>query len=110
MNKSIATAFSVAIALLLLAAPACFGASKVTYATAELDVSGKNNVDAIVAQFVEDTETATPVEPERMMFLVDGEAVERLDDVLPRSDRVEVMSDGTYIIINVVMQPEAEVD
>ncbi|MBY6205144.1 hypothetical protein [Halomonas denitrificans] len=103
------TRFFAPLVLLVLSMVAV-AADKVVYSTAELQVSGKNDVDAIVAQFVEDTEATTPVEPERMMFLVDGEAVERLDDYLPRSDRVEVMSDGTYIIINVVMQAEAEVD
>ena len=96
--------------LLLVLSAIGLAADTVAYSTAELQVSGTTNVDAVVAQFVEETETTTPVEPERMMFLVDGQLVERINDYLPRSDRVEVMSDGTYIIINVVMQPEAEVD
>ena len=94
--------------LLLIAAGTAHATSKVTYSTAELQVSGKNNVTDIVAQFVEDTETEPPIEPERMMFLVDGEAVDSLDEYLPDADRVEVMSDGTYVIISVVSQPEAE--
>lgn len=97
-------------ALFLAFATIGLAADKVTYPTAELQVSGKNNVDDIVAQFVDDTDITTPVEPERMMFLVDGEAVEGLDGYLSESDRVEVMSDGTYIIINVVMDPEPQVD
>jgi len=96
--------------LLLVLSAIGLAADKVAYSTAELQVSGTTNADAVVAQFVEETETTTPVARERMMFLVDGQLVERIDDYLPRSDRVEVMSDGTYIIINVVMQPEAEVD
>lgn len=62
----------------------------------------------IIDQFVEDTEQPTRPAPEQLMFLADGEAVSSLESYLPESDRVEVMSDGTYVIINVVSQPERE--
>ena len=93
---------------LAIATTTVFAVDKVTYPTAELQVSGKNNVNDIVAQFVEDTDRAEPVEPDQLMFLVDGRSVSSLESHLPESDRVEVMSDGTSVLINVVSEPEAD--
>jgi len=94
--------------LFVLYSTTCFGADRITYSTAELQVSGKNNVTDIVAQFVEDTDRTEPVEPDQLMFLVDGRSVSSLGPHLPESDRVEVMSDGTSVVINVVSEPEAD--
>ena len=97
-----------ATTLFLVLSTAGHAASKITYSTAELQVSGKNNVTDIVAQFVEDTERNSTPEQDQLMFLVDGQAVSSLEQHLSDSDRVEVMSDGTYVVINVVLAPEPE--
>jgi hypothetical protein len=65
-------------------------------------------VTDIVTEFLEDTDRDTRPEPDQLMFLFDGRSVTSLDGHLEDADRVEVMSDGTYVVINVVSAPEPE--
>ncbi|MFZ7097240.1 hypothetical protein ACOPJQ_09135 [Luteimonas dalianensis] len=95
----------IAIAILMLFAGTSQADTKLTYSTAELEAAGANNVASIVERYVTDTDRTTLISPDKVLFLVDGRPVTSVDDQLPSSNRVEVLTDGDSVVINVVTKP-----
>jgi hypothetical protein len=95
----------ITIATLTLIATVGHANTKLTFSTAELEAAGANSVAGIVERYVTDTDRTTLISPDKVLFLVDGRPVTSLDDHLPSSDRVEVLTDGDSVVINVVTKP-----
>ncbi|MFZ7096404.1 hypothetical protein ACOPJQ_09155 [Luteimonas dalianensis] len=95
----------IAISILMLFAGTSQADAKLTYSTAELEAAGANNVASIVERYVTDTDRTTLISPDTVLFLVDGRPVTSVDDYLPSSNRVEVLTDGDSVVINVVTKP-----
>ena len=91
----------IAIAALLVATFPAY-AAKLTYAKADLEAAGANNVPGIVDRYLADTGRTSLIHPAKVVFLLDGRRTEDAAAHLPKSDRVEVLSDGDSLVINVV--------
>lgn len=98
MKKLVATA-----ALLVAASPA--HAAKLTYTKADLEAAGANNVPGIVDRYLADSGRTSLIHPGKVLFLLDGRRVADAAAHLAKSDRVEVLSDGDSLVINVVTRP-----
>ncbi|GAB6197527.1 hypothetical protein [Lysobacter xanthus] len=96
---------SVALLVLTSTASAERVGTKLTYPKAELAPRNAYNVPSIVDRFSADTGRTSLINPSRVLFLLDGKASPAAASQLEKSDRVEVLSDGDSIVINVVMKP-----
>jgi hypothetical protein len=94
-------------ALLGTIATTSYASTKLTYTKAELEASNANSVLGIINRYVTDTGRTTLIAQDKVLFLLDGRPVAEADDHLPSSDRVEVLTDGDSVIINVVTKPAA---
>lgn len=93
------------ISLLAAAIPA--HAARLTYTRADLEVAGAYNVPGIVDRYLADSGRTSLIHPGKVLFLLDGRRVEHAAGHLAKSDRVEVLDDGSSLVINVVTRPAA---
>ncbi len=94
-----------AIATLMLATANSYANDKLVYSSAELEAAGAANVPGIVDRYVTDTNRTSLITPDKVLLLLNGRPVTAVDQYLDRSDRVEVLTDGDAVVINVVTKP-----
>lgn len=95
----------IVVAVLTLVAAVSHANTKLTYSTAELEAAGANDVPSIIERYVTDTDRTSLISPDKVLFLVDGRPVATVDAQLPNSNRVEVLTDGDSVVINVITKP-----
>ena len=95
----------IAVAVLTLCAAVSHANTKLTYLTAELEAAGAYDVPSIIERYVTDTDRTSLISPDKVLFLVDGRPVAAVDGHLPSSNRVEVLTDGDSVVINVITKP-----
>lgn len=79
--------------------------TRLTYPKSELAPSNTYTIPDIVDLFLADTGRTSLIDPTKVLFLLDGKESSTAASQLDKSDRVEVLSDGDAIVINVVTKP-----
>jgi len=97
--------FSAALLALTSAASAEDVATRLTYPKSELAPKNAYTIPDIVDRFLADTGRTSLIDPGKVLFLLDGKQSSTAASQLDKSDRVEVLSDGDSIVINVVTKP-----
>jgi hypothetical protein len=99
----------VAPALLLISGVSHAQASpgKITYTHEQLRDSHSLTIPAIVERFASDTGRASLIHPDQFLLLLNGRRDDKAAENLNKSKTVEVLSDGSGVIINVVTKAPA---
>jgi len=94
-----------AVVALLSTATLAQAGTKLTYMKAQLVAEHADSVPGIVDKYLADTGRTTLINPVKVLFLLNGKPVPSVADKLKKSDRVEVLSNGDSVVINVVTKP-----
>lgn len=97
--KKLATLLVLALAPVLATLA---GSSKLVYTHDQLEKEGDNNIPGIVDRYLADTGRTTLVSPDKFLLLLNGTPAADAARHLGTSDRVEVLTNGDALVINVV--------
>ena len=99
---------AIASLLLLASTLAIAGESgKIVYMKEQLVKDGANSIHGIVDKYMADSGRTSLINPGNFILLLDGAPAPDAARQLDKSDRVEVLSNGDSVVVNIVTKPSS---